>query len=154
MYAAFIAPEVILIITGNHPGGKGGTVMCKLLTAGILAWVGGFSAMVTLVVIAFERYFAVIYPYENKRLTKERLKVRHAVIKPETCEQLGPKALISSLCVTYDKMSKFANAELINMTRALENEKVLDNNRTQDPAVFPVLGAIFVFLSKIYLVKN
>ena len=40
MYAAFIAPEVILTITGNHPGGKGGTVMCKLLTAGILAWVG------------------------------------------------------------------------------------------------------------------
>lgn len=75
MYAAFIAPEVILTITGNHPGGKGGTVMCKLLTAGILAWVGGFSSMVTLVVIAFERYFAVICPYENKRLTKEKLKV-------------------------------------------------------------------------------
>ena len=76
MYAAFIAPEVILTITGNHPGGKGGTVMCKFLTAGILAWIGGFSSMVTLVVIAFERYFAVMYPYNNQRLTKGKLKVR------------------------------------------------------------------------------
>ena len=75
MYATFIAPEVILTITGNHPGGVGGTVMCKLLTAGIFAWVGGFSSMVTLVVIAFERFYAVIYPYENKRLTKSKLKV-------------------------------------------------------------------------------
>ena len=81
MYAVFIAPEVILKNIGNHPGGKGGRVMCKLLTAGILAWVGGFSSMVTLVVIAFERYVAVIYPYENKRLTKEKLKVRQCIIQ-------------------------------------------------------------------------
>ena len=74
MYATFIAPEVITTIVGNHPEGVGGTVLCKLLTAGILAWVGGVSSMVTLVVIAFERYFAVIYPYNNKRLTKRKLK--------------------------------------------------------------------------------
>ena len=76
MYAVFIAPEVITTITGNHPGGVGGKVLCKLLSAGILAWVGGISAMDTLVVIAFERYFAVIYPHNNKRLTKKKLKVR------------------------------------------------------------------------------
>ena len=81
MYATFIAPGVILTITGNHPGGVGGTVMCKLLTAGIFAWVGGFSSMVTLVVIAFERYYAVIYPYENKRLTKAKLKVRQCLMQ-------------------------------------------------------------------------
>ena len=81
MYATFTAQDVILTITGNHPGGKGGTVMCKLLTAGILAWVGAFISMVTLVIIAFERYFAVIYPYKNKRLTKEKLKVRQCIIQ-------------------------------------------------------------------------
>lgn len=30
--------------------------------------------MVTLLVIAFERYFAVIYPYDNRRLTTKKLK--------------------------------------------------------------------------------
>jgi len=75
MYATFIAPEVIAAITGNHPGGVGGTILCKLLTAGIFAWVGGISSTVTLVVIAFERYFAVIYPHNNKRLNKKKLKV-------------------------------------------------------------------------------
>ena len=80
MYATFIAPEVIVTTTGNHPGGVGGTVLCKLLTAGILAWVGGLSAMVTLVVIAFERYYAVIYPYDNKKLTKKKLKVRQCLV--------------------------------------------------------------------------
>lgn len=75
MYATFIAPEVIATIIGNHPEGVGGTVLCKSLTAGILAWVGGISSMVTLVVIAFERYFAVMYPHNNRRLTKRKLKV-------------------------------------------------------------------------------
>jgi len=80
MYAVFIAPEVITTITSNHPGGVGGTVLCKLLSAGIFAWVGGIPAMVTLVVIAFERYFAVIYPHNNKRLTKKKLKVRQCLM--------------------------------------------------------------------------
>ena len=81
MYAAFIAPEVIMTVVGDHPGGVGGTVLCKLLTAGILAWVGGISAIVTLVAIAFERYFAVIYPHNTKRLTKNKLKVRQCLMQ-------------------------------------------------------------------------
>lgn len=75
LYAAFIAPEVILRITITHPGGMAGTVLCKLVTAGIFAWIGGISSMVTLVVIAFERYYAVIHPYDNRKLTKSKLKV-------------------------------------------------------------------------------
>ena len=73
MCAAFI---VSVTITGIHPGGVDSTVLCKLLKAEIVAWVGGISSMVTLVVIAFERYFAVIYPLNTKRLTKGKLKVR------------------------------------------------------------------------------
>jgi len=80
MYATFIAPEVIIVTLDNHPGGVGGTVLCKLLTGGILAWVGGLSAMVTLVVIAFERYYAVIYPYSNRKLTKKKLKVSQCLM--------------------------------------------------------------------------
>ena len=76
MYAAFIAPDVILRIAIDHPRGLAGTVLCKLVTAGIFAWVGGIASTVTLVVIAFERYYAVIYPCDNKRLTKKKLKVR------------------------------------------------------------------------------
>ena len=75
LYAAFIAPEVLLRITIAHPGGRAGTILCKLVTAGVLAWVGGISSMVTLVVIAFERYYAVVHPYGNRKLTKSKLKV-------------------------------------------------------------------------------
>ncbi|XP_078352666.1 pyroglutamylated RF-amide peptide receptor-like [Oculina patagonica] len=75
LYAAFIAPEVILRITITHPGGIAGSVLCKLVTAGIFAWIGGISSVVTLVVIAFERYYAVIHPYDNRKLNKSKLKV-------------------------------------------------------------------------------
>ena len=77
MYAAFIAPEVILRIAITHPDGLAGTFLCKLVTAAIFAWIGAISSMVTLLVIAFERYFAVIYPYDNRRLTTKKLKVCH-----------------------------------------------------------------------------
>lgn len=79
MYAAFIAAEVILRIAIIHPDGLAGTVLCKLVTAAIFAWIGAISSMVTLLVIAFERYFAVIYPYDNRRLTTKKLKVCHCV---------------------------------------------------------------------------
>ena len=75
LYAVFIAPEVILSITINHPGGTSGTVLCKLVTAGIFAWIGGISSMVTLAVIAVERYYAVVHPYDNRTLSKKKLKV-------------------------------------------------------------------------------
>lgn len=54
-----------------------GTVLCKLLTGGNLAWVAGTSSLVTLVAIASERYYAVIYPIGNfGKFTKRKLKVR------------------------------------------------------------------------------
>ena len=85
MCATFI---VSATITGNHPGGVGGTVLCILLKAEIFAWVGGISSMVTLVVIAFERYFAVIYLLNNKRLTKGKLKVSQCLMQG-TSQKLG-----------------------------------------------------------------
>ena len=76
MVALFIAPQFIFIQTFKHPHGMLGTVLCKLLTGGNLMWIGASASAFTLVVIAFERYYAVMYPYGNKwKLTTYKLKV-------------------------------------------------------------------------------
>ncbi|KAL9957200.1 hypothetical protein ACROYT_G038809 [Oculina patagonica] len=73
LYAMFIAPKVFFT---HNPDGMTGTVLCKLLTDGNVAWVGVASSIVTLVAIAIERYYAVMYPHGNKwKLTKTKLKV-------------------------------------------------------------------------------
>ena len=78
LYAMFVTPDTFLMLASSHPGGTTGTVLCKLLTGGNLAWVAGTSSVVTLVAIASERYYAVIYPIGNfGKLTKRKLKVRH-----------------------------------------------------------------------------
>ena len=79
-YATFITPLALtyLKITPTHPGGTIGTVLCKLVTGGSLAWIAGTSSVITLVAIAAERYFSVIYPAGNVgKLTKRKLKVRN-----------------------------------------------------------------------------
>ena len=76
MVALFIAPRFILIHLFKHPDGLTGKVFCELLTGGNLAWYGGIISVFTLVVIAFERYYAVMYPYGNRgKLTYRKLKV-------------------------------------------------------------------------------
>lgn len=78
LYAAFIAPNTFVKLASIHPDGVTGTVLCKVLTGGNLAWVAGTSSVVTLVAIAAERYYAVIYPIGSiGKLTKCKLKVRH-----------------------------------------------------------------------------
>ena len=77
--AIFFVPRHILIHTFRHPDGMTGTLVCKLLTGGNLAWVGGTASIVTLVAIAIERYYTVLYPLRNNsRLTYGKLKVRQA----------------------------------------------------------------------------
>ena len=76
LYAIFVTPQTFLKNTSTHPGGTIGTVLCKLVTGGWLAWIAGTSSVITLVAIAAERYFAVIYPAGNVgKLTKRKLKV-------------------------------------------------------------------------------
>ena len=76
LYASFITPEVILMLTSTHPEGMTGTILCKLLTGGNIAWIGAASSIVTLVAIAIERYYAVVHPLRNKgKLTERKLKV-------------------------------------------------------------------------------
>ena len=76
LFAAFIAPSVILRLKLNHPGGVTGTILCKFLTGGNVAWVGGIASVVTLVAIAIERFYAVMHPLDSSgKLTKRKLKV-------------------------------------------------------------------------------
>ena len=78
LYATLITPDSLLGHTSIHPNGMGGTVLCKLMTGGSLAWVAGTSSIVSLIAIAAERYYAVVYPAGNiGKLTKRKLKVRH-----------------------------------------------------------------------------
>ncbi|XP_074607082.1 QRFP-like peptide receptor [Acropora palmata] len=74
--AIFFVPRHLLVHTFRHPDGVAGTLVCKLLTGGNLAWVGGTASIVTLVAIATERYFTVVYPLGNRSTpTNGRLKV-------------------------------------------------------------------------------
>ena len=78
LHAAFLTPQTSFNITPTHPEGIAGTVLCKLITGGNLACAVKTSSVVTLVAIAAERYYAVIYPVGNiGKLTKRKLKVRH-----------------------------------------------------------------------------
>lgn len=78
VYATFVAPKVLLLRLSfiHHPDGVTGTVLCTLLTAGNITWIGAASSVVTLTAIAIERYYAVLYPLGNKgKLTNRKLKV-------------------------------------------------------------------------------
>ena len=76
LFAIFIAPDVILTLTSTHTEGVTGTVLCKFLTDGNVAWIGAASSIVTLAAIAIERYYAVMHPFGNKGdFTKRKAKV-------------------------------------------------------------------------------
>lgn len=76
MVAIFIAPQYIFLHTYKHPRGLTGDYLCKFLTGGNLVWTGGVVSVVLLIAIAFERYFAVIYPHDEKRrISKTKLKL-------------------------------------------------------------------------------
>ena len=76
LFAVFITPKIVVSFNLSHPDGVTGSVLCKLLTGGNVAWVAGISSVVTLVAIAVERYYTVMYPVDQSRkLTKRKLKV-------------------------------------------------------------------------------
>ena len=76
MFATFIAPNHILENTFTHPKGATGLVLCLVITAGNVAWIGAASSSVTLTAIAVERYCSVTSANGiDGKLTKEKLKV-------------------------------------------------------------------------------
>ena len=77
IYSTFLIPELIFSHMFTDLEGFTGKVVC-MLRKGMLSWIGGNSSLVTLVAIAVERYYAVIYPLRNKgTLTTGKLKVCH-----------------------------------------------------------------------------
>lgn len=78
LFGTFMATRVFFKLTFNHPDGTTGKMLCKFITDGNVAWIAGASSFVTLVAIAIERYYAVMYPLGNRgKLTKRKLKVGH-----------------------------------------------------------------------------
>ena len=76
MVALFIVPRFIFVHIFNHPDGMMGTVLCKLLTGGNLIWIGSVATAFTLVVVAIERYNAVINSHSNQgQLTATKVEV-------------------------------------------------------------------------------
>ncbi|XP_022784187.1 allatostatin-A receptor-like [Stylophora pistillata] len=76
MVALFIIPDYIVNCAFRHPEGDIGDYFCIWLTGGNLIWVGMAASTSSLVVMSFERYFAVIYPLDKRwRLTNRRLAI-------------------------------------------------------------------------------
>lgn len=76
LYATFITPKIVVSFNITHPDGTAGSVLCKLVTGGNLAWLPGITSVVTLVAIAVERYYTALYPLDLKRkLTYRKFKV-------------------------------------------------------------------------------
>ena len=89
LYATFISPKVFTIEFSfiNFPDGVTGTVLCKSLT---VAWVGAASSILTLAVVAIERYYAVVYPLGNKeKITMDSLKVSQSTPRPSPVPELS-----------------------------------------------------------------
>ena len=94
IYATFHITELIYRHIATHPDGFTGKFLC-LLRNGAFQWIGASSSIFTLVAIAFERYFAVLYPYANKgKLTMRKLKVCELVLfcSTELCDLLAELA--------------------------------------------------------------
>lgn len=66
LYATLIIPMYIFRFNLSHPTGLAGDVLCVMLTNGSFAWVAAIAAICTLLAIAIERYYAVVYPLGNK----------------------------------------------------------------------------------------
>ena len=76
LFATFITPKIVVSFNITHPDGTAGSVLCKLVTGGNLAWLPGITSVVTLVAIAVERYYTALYPLDPKRkLTYRKFKV-------------------------------------------------------------------------------
>ena len=76
MVAIFMAPRHVFQVAFTHPGGLAGDYLCKFVTGGNFMWVGGAASSFSLVAIAFERYYLILYPHLDKgRITKKKLKM-------------------------------------------------------------------------------
>lgn len=69
---------VILLLYFSHPRGEVGHYLCVFLTAGNLSIIAQITSVLTLAILAFERYMALLKPMQAKRLTLDT--VHYAMI--------------------------------------------------------------------------
>ena len=76
VFALLVSPQYIFRPFFQHPGPPLGDFLCKMVTGGTMSWIGTAAAVITLVLIAFERYYSVLFPHRNKgRLTPKKAKL-------------------------------------------------------------------------------
>lgn len=75
VFSTFLIPRFILIHAFKHPHSRAGDLICKFFTGGNLTWTGGAASVFTLVAIAVERYYAVVFPHLIRhRFTRSKAK--------------------------------------------------------------------------------
>ena len=67
LVAVFFVPPCILSHFIEEPSGVAGDLLCQFILNGVLGWVAAAASSYLLVVIAFERYHATVYPFEKLR---------------------------------------------------------------------------------------
>ena len=73
--AIFAFPRHAINHAFTHPVGEAGKYLCKFITGGGFIWVSNTTCGVILITIAFERFFAVVYPLKRKlRVTIQKIK--------------------------------------------------------------------------------
>ena len=70
-----MSPRLLLKDVFSPPRGTAGDVVCKIVTSGNVGWLGAISSIFALVLIAIERYYAIVKPLRiRRRLTTRRLR--------------------------------------------------------------------------------
>ncbi|XP_078346142.1 QRFP-like peptide receptor [Oculina patagonica] len=65
LVAVFFIPPCILSHFIDQPSGVIGDMLCKFIFSGALGWMAAAASSYQLVVIAFERYYATLYPFQK-----------------------------------------------------------------------------------------
>ena len=71
----FFAPRLLFISLFTHPTGTPGNFLCKMVTGMNVTWVASLASAFTLVSVAVERFYAVVYPMSVRhKVTNRKLK--------------------------------------------------------------------------------
>ena len=81
IFGIFIFPEFIFLQVGvlEHPKGFLGDILCKTLTGSGISWVAGESALMIVMTLIIERYFAVCRPHSFRQRFSPR-KVKRVIL--------------------------------------------------------------------------
>lgn len=74
LLAVFVLPRYVFNHAFQHPKGIEGDFLCRFLSGGALIWVGGAASVFSLLLIAVDRFCAVVYPHRHdRRISIEKL---------------------------------------------------------------------------------